>query len=645
MIGAALDCLSGRKCERVAADGRHMSVYGAAQDFSDRAVSEELAEAILLAWVCPSDDATAALREALDDLDIEASAIDAIMSRVAGIVDRLRAEAVNDDTDNSADAYPFAGADFDEEGARDRVRQGFLYARNGWGALYRTEAEIDAERLNKTGGLGAVEELDDYLPEAIKELRGKRIHDRTKAALDGFLMELDGGVLGDADAESIMNAQAVLAAAMLADPLLSRETANVGAREAYALALDPADPKADKRKSVLNTAVNRIETAKAEQKTKPSKFHVETFDDAARTALDDAGKPLVAGLLDEGAMSVLYGASNSGKTFVALDIAFHIGTGRAWDGRRVSAGLVVYIAAEGGQRIKRRVAALREHYCGDEHERVFFALVRSSVDLCTSEKDACEIGRLVKEQEAHFGMKAALVVVDTLSRAMAGRDENSSIDMGALVANCDRVRANTGAHLMLIHHSGKDAMRGARGHSLLRAATDTELEVIGAKGCGKIEVKKQRDLDFAPDISFRLADVTLGVDANGAAVKSAVVMLDGATAAAGEGLSCNDEDAPDLGAGPEAGQMVDKPALTERQQRVLDAARAIGAPFTRNDMIGAYNKKWGRTGTLGKSAIGAVLDSMRGLYLDQTKDDNRAARRWYVIEDDEGPDGTEELSE
>ena len=376
---------------------------------------------------------------------------------------------------------------------------------------------------------------------------------------------------------------------------------------------------------------------------KRSKFRVESFDDAARTALDDAEKPLVAGLLDEGSMSVLYGASNAGKTFVALDLAFHVAAGRAWDGRRVSQGLVIYLAAEGGQRIKRRVAALRKHYCGEDSANVLFALVRSPIDLCSNAADAAEISRLVKTQEAAFGMKAALIVIDTLSRAMAGRDENSSVDMGALVANSDRIRSNTSAHLMLIHHAGKDAVRGARGHSLLRAATDTELEVIGAKGRGKIEVKKQRDLDFAPDRTFRLVDVPLGRDADGAEIKSAVMVLDGATAATtGEGLACNDE-AADLGEGPDEGRIPDEPApLREREGRILELVQAAGEPMTQTAVLEAYNRKWGRVdGTLGKDAVKNSLEKLRGAYLDQTQETNRALRRWFAVEAHDTDEGSE----
>src|SRR5436305_1689464 len=71
----------------------------------------------------------------------------------------------------------------------------------------------------------------------------------------------------------------------------------------------------------------------------------------------------------------------------------------------------------------------------------------------------------------------ALVEIDTVSRALAGGDENSAADMGSLVRSLDSLRDRLGCHVSAIHHLGKDAARGPRGHSLLKAAVDTAIEV------------------------------------------------------------------------------------------------------------------------------------------------------------------------
>ena len=54
-----------------------------------------------------------------------------------------------------------------------------------------------------------------------------------------------------------------------------------------------------------------------------------------------------------------------------------------------------------------------------------------------------------------------IIEIDTLSRIMAGGDENNAADMTALIRNIDTLRAATGAHVVLVHHTGKDTARGA----------------------------------------------------------------------------------------------------------------------------------------------------------------------------------------
>ncbi|MBB3997149.1 AAA family ATPase [Aureimonas pseudogalii] len=246
-----------------------------------------------------------------------------------------------------------------------------------------------------------------------------------------------------------------------------------------------------------------------------ARFAFEDFDDLAADATGQTASPLVKGLLDQGAMSVLYGESNSGKTFVMLDLAFHVATGRPWSGLKTTPMLVVYVAAEGGRGFAKRVAALKSRYgCVSA---VDLKVLRSQVDLLRAEADLKPLIAALRG----LGRPIGFLVIDTLSRAMAGGDENSSVDMGATVKHLDALRAATGAHLAVVHHSGKNPAKGARGHSLLRAATDTEIEIAD----GEIIVTKQRDLERSFRKSFVLDGVTLGVDDDGDPVTSATVRV------------------------------------------------------------------------------------------------------------------------
>lgn len=232
------------------------------------------------------------------------------------------------------------------------------------------------------------------------------------------------------------------------------------------------------------------------------------------------GAYLIKGLLDEGAMSVIYGPSNSGKTFFALDLVYHIAGGIEWRGRRVTQGSVLYLAAEGGRGVLNRIVALKmEHNA----KSLPLAVKRAGLDLLRAEADLQTIYRLSRAvQEAARDMPH-IIVIDTLSRVMAGGDENSAADMTALIRNIDAIRAATGAHIMLVHHTGKDAARGARGHSSLRAATDTEIEVQNEEGERAAQVQKQREHEGNETFAFSLKAVTLGTDQDGDEVTSCIV--------------------------------------------------------------------------------------------------------------------------
>lgn len=216
---------------------------------------------------------------------------------------------------------------------------------------------------------------------------------------------------------------------------------------------------------------------------------------------------LVQDLLDRGGLSMLIGQPNTGKSFVAADIGLAIAGGRSWFNRTTRQGLVIYIAAEGGAEIEKRALASMVHYRMDIH-RVPFRVIDDAPDFLTNGKDAGLIVAAVRNAEAETGHKAAILVADTLNQTMAGGDENSSRDMGAYVRHVKHIQHELGAHVMLVHHLGKDGSRGARGHSSLHAAVDTALEIDG----GAIRVTKQRGRERGRPIGFQLVPVQVQIN-------------------------------------------------------------------------------------------------------------------------------------
>ena len=231
---------------------------------------------------------------------------------------------------------------------------------------------------------------------------------------------------------------------------------------------------------------------------------------------------LVEGVLTAGDGSVLYGDSNSGKTFFVIDMAAAVARGTKWMGRNTEPGLVVYLAAESPASVRGRLQAYQKHH----GVRVpNFAIVQSPIDLFDGDADTEALIAVVRQLEHQRGQKVRLIVGDTLARLSAGANENAGQDMGLVVRRFDRIRTECSAHFLLIHHSGKAAANGARGWSGIRAAVDTEIEVTDSAQGRCAEITKQRDLSTKGErIGFRLDTVTLGSTKWGAAATSCVVV-------------------------------------------------------------------------------------------------------------------------
>lgn len=230
---------------------------------------------------------------------------------------------------------------------------------------------------------------------------------------------------------------------------------------------------------------------------------------------------LVEGVLTAGDGSVLYGDSNSGKTFLVIDMGAAVARGVDWLGKRTEPGLVVYLAAESPASVRCRLQAYQKHHgCKVPN----FAIVQSPIDLFDGEADSDRVVQLVRQIERQRGAKVRLIVGDTLARLSAGANENAGQDMGLVVRRFDRIRTECKAHFLLIHHCGKNAANGSRGWSGIRAAVDTELEVTDSPTGRCLEVTKQRDLSTKGErIGFRLDPVTLGETKWGEPATSCVV--------------------------------------------------------------------------------------------------------------------------
>jgi len=224
---------------------------------------------------------------------------------------------------------------------------------------------------------------------------------------------------------------------------------------------------------------------------------------------DEPVRWLVDGLIPAASFAAIFGKPGSYKSFAALYLGAMIATGREAFGRATTQGPVIYIAGEGGAGLKRRRDAIMRQHGLPQDAPVYF--IKAQLNLATTLEDR---DALLAEIRA-IGVKPALVVIDTFARMTAGIEENSAKDVGAAIAIMGSIEQETGAAVLIVHHSGKAQDAGMRGSSALLAAVDAELhcEKLTPEGSsdrmGRIKITKMKDGEDELQLGFRMHVVGL----------------------------------------------------------------------------------------------------------------------------------------
>lgn len=225
---------------------------------------------------------------------------------------------------------------------------------------------------------------------------------------------------------------------------------------------------------------------------------------------------VIEDVLPDDGLGVGYGPPGSGKTFLVLDMSFAVaGAADQWRGRYVEHGTVLYFGMEGGRAFQNRVAA----YAREKATAPYF--YRSSLNLDL--RSTTEHADAIIAEARKYTPAVKLIVVDTLNRAMAGGNENAAEDMGAFIAICDYIRRSVGCFVLVVHHSGKDEAKGARGHTALLGAIDTELHFERFDDGCAMTITKQRDGEDGLSFGYKLRRVELGRSPRGKIITSCVV--------------------------------------------------------------------------------------------------------------------------
>jgi AAA domain len=226
------------------------------------------------------------------------------------------------------------------------------------------------------------------------------------------------------------------------------------------------------------------------------------------TVANTAKTFLIDGFLGSGEVSIWFGPPECGKSTALIDAACHVAAGMSWCGRDVSPGPVLYVAAERGQVVQRRILAWRLEHRIDDFP---LAVIDDAVDLRTGKVDTDRIIEAANKLKAMCGKPVVWIVFDTLSRVLAGGDENSSKDMGMLVLSVDHIKRSTEAHCSLVHHVPHGSSARMRGHGAVSGAADLTVMFEKQNGIVNLMVDKASDLaeDEKPKHCFRFKSITL----------------------------------------------------------------------------------------------------------------------------------------
>lgn len=206
-------------------------------------------------------------------------------------------------------------------------------------------------------------------------------------------------------------------------------------------------------------------------------------------------------------LSCMFGASGSGKSFLAIDISCCVATGIDYHGHVVKKGAVFYIAGEGHHGLSKRFKAWEIHNkISLENASIHVSKVAANLN---SEEFVSEVIKAIHSTFERTKEKPILIIVDTLARNFGDGDENSTKDMTSFITNLDLLKNNWGASVLTVHHTGLQDANRARGSSALKAAMDHEYCVYKNKNIIQMQCKKSKDSEEPPNLQFKLLTVPI----------------------------------------------------------------------------------------------------------------------------------------
>jgi hypothetical protein len=219
---------------------------------------------------------------------------------------------------------------------------------------------------------------------------------------------------------------------------------------------------------------------------------------------------IVQGFIAKKSKQAIAGEPGGGKTFIVIDLAIAIASGRRVFASHFAINgpaKVAYCAGEKFETLKWRIDSAKsslseaELALASDNFRVFGGVPLLFGGAAASDRVRA-IDDFVKScHDAEF--VPDLLIIDTLHNAAAGADENDAKDMGAVMSAADQLVDELGCAVLLVHHSPKANAHDLRGSSVLKGDLENVMITNKRQGGGYVSCNKSAS-EPHPSIGFKL---------------------------------------------------------------------------------------------------------------------------------------------
>jgi hypothetical protein len=279
----------------------------------------------------------------------------------------------------------------------------------------------------------------------------------------------------------------------------------------------------DMHKNALDQILNNVGT-------RPRKsFTIKWINDLE---IDPAERPwLIEDLLPAGpSLGMCFGWPKSLKSFGLMDAMLHIAIDRDYGGKRVQQGGVIYVTSEAVRGAERRLIAMRQHLQIPREKFVPFGLIGVVPNLGAGPDDAKQLIEDIGRETERMKCSVSVIAIDTLRRAMPGRDENLPKDLGTVIGNCELIIEAFKATVAFVHHSPRSDNKRTSGTNAGDAASDWqwgfERNDVGTTRRAKIHVAMMKDgAAEETEWEIELIAYRLGTAADGKPIEACAVEM------------------------------------------------------------------------------------------------------------------------